>query len=82
MVFYVYVPFDVLPFIGFRNDFTVEGGSGVGHLERFFVSLPSSCFFRYDLLPVSERKVDGTRWDLYVIALLATFLLFPACVQG
>ena len=29
---YVYIPFDILPFIGFRNDFAVEGGSGVRHV--------------------------------------------------
>ncbi len=38
---YVYVPFDVFPFIGFGNDFTVECGSGVRHVVRFSLALSS-----------------------------------------
>lgn len=37
VVFYIYVPFDVLPGVGFRNDFAIEGGSGVRHLQCFCV---------------------------------------------
>ena len=33
MASYVYVPFDVLPFVGFRNDLAIEGGSGMRHVE-------------------------------------------------
>lgn len=79
IAFYIYVPFDVLPVVGFRNNFAIEGGSGVGHLEDFFVSLPSPpcSFFRCDLLPVPDRKVDGIRWGLYVIVLPATLSLLP-----
>ena len=42
---YVYVSFDVLPFICFRNDFAIEGSSGVGHLEWLFESLIFCSFF-------------------------------------
>lgn len=64
MVFYVYVPFDVLPIVGFRNDFAIEGGSGVRHLQCFLVSLSCCSFFRYDSLKVSGRKAAGTRGGL------------------
>ena len=44
VIFYVYVPFDVLPTIGFRNDFAIEGGSGVRHLIAS-LCLPSFSYF-------------------------------------
>ena len=40
VAFYVYIPFNILPFIGLGNDLAIEGGSGMRHLERFFVFLP------------------------------------------
>ncbi len=73
--YYVYVSFDELPIIGFRNDFAIEGGSGVGHLECFFVSLPPCSFFRYDILWVSDGEFDGTHWGFYIL----DFLLRPCC---
>lgn len=46
VAFYVYVPFDELPVVGFRNNFAIEGGSSVGHLEDFFASLLSCSLIR------------------------------------
>lgn len=41
VVFYVDIPFDILPTISFRNDFAIEGGSGVRHLQCFFCEIVS-----------------------------------------
>ena len=72
---YVYVSFNELPIFGFCNDFAIEGGSGVGHLERFFASLPPCSFVRYDILSVSEGEIDGTHWGFYILH----FLLRRCC---
>ena len=64
MAFYVYVPFDILPIIGFRNDFAIEGGSGMRHLEclyliSFFFPLRSSTGVR------QEIRQDAWRYLCY-----------------
>ena len=72
MVFYVYISFNVLPLIGFRDDFAIEDSCGVGHLELFIISLSCCYLLLYDLVPVFQMEVDGTGGDIYVMALPAT----------
>lgn len=62
MAFYVYVSFDVLPLVGFSNDFAIESGCGMRHLESLLVFLRrwlGWVSLELDVLPVSNSKASG-----------------------
>ena len=81
VVLYVYVPFDVLPFIGFRNNLAIEGGSGMRHVEYTFVSLLWLRIFWIMRFCVPGSKVNGTRLGFYILALPIALTCFPTLVE-
>lgn len=57
----VYVSFNVLPLIGFGDDFAIESGCGMRHLESFLVFLCRWLGWfslELDIVPVSNSKAS------------------------